>query len=156
MLFSNKKSNLLVLHERTSRFTCLARQSSKKATLTRRNLHRRLAPIPPELRQTLTQDNGPEFAHHHKLKHDLGIHTFFCDPRSPWQKPSVENTNGRLRRWLPLQTTENHLSLARIKAIEQRLNATPRKCLGFKTPQEVLSEHLLHFKRESTFLLAQI
>jgi IS30 family transposase len=113
-------------------------------------LHNWLAPLPPQLRRTLTQDNGTEFADHHTLRDAFGINAFFCNPHSPWQKGGIENANGRIRRFLPRKADLRHYSPRQIEAIARRCNATPRKCLGFKTPAELFSNHLLHFGCEST------
>ena len=83
--------------------------------------------------------------------------TYFCDTHSPWQKGAIENTNGRLRRYLPTKLNPNELSQQAFDAIIANHNNTPRKCLGFKTPAELFNQQLnqLHFKRESTSLPAQ-
>ncbi len=151
MIFRNKKSNVLVAQERRTRFVFLHAQPDKKAVRVRRNLHRGLARLPPALRQTLTQDNGTEFAEHYKLAAALNLKTFFCDPRSPWQKGGVENANGRLRRWLPTTTPTQNLTQAFMASLAAQFNHTPRKCLGFKTPAELFSKYLLHLKRDSTY-----
>ena len=90
----------LAIAERHSRLVLLARLPGKHADVTADTIARLLAPLPPEWRQTITFDNGTEFARHYRL-HALGIQTFFCDTRSPWQKGGVENAIGRLRRPLP-------------------------------------------------------
>jgi IS30 family transposase len=95
-----------------------------------------LRSIPKLLRRTISFDNGAEFAEHHRLHMSLGVQTFFCDVRSPWQKGGVENTIGRLRRVLPRKTNLNAVSHRQLRAYADRLNNTPRKCLGFKTPAE--------------------
>ena len=82
---------------------------------------------------------GTEFAEHHRLHRSLGVATFFCDVRSPWQKGGVENTIGRLRRFLPLKTNLYTISHATLRACINRFNNTPRKCLDFKTPAEAFS-----------------
>lgn len=152
MMLSDKKTNLLVVQERRSRFTFIAKQERKSAQPTVDQIKGWLAPLPPALRRTLTQDNGPEFFQHHQLN-PLGIKTYFCSPHSPWQKGGVENMNGRIRRYVPLKTRTDSFSDADIQALAQRLNNTPRKCLGFMTPAEVFSKQLqlLHFECESTF-----
>jgi IS30 family transposase len=150
MLFAIYGQAVLTLHERSSRLIVIVRQPSKAAAPIARTLKALLAPLPPELRQTLTFDNGTEFALHHTLQEPLAIQTFFCDPHAPWQKGGIENANGRLRRWLPRQTD---LSMLRPEALHQialLYNHTPRKCLGYRTPAEVFTE-VLHFKCESTF-----
>jgi IS30 family transposase len=154
MMFSNKKTNLLVAQERATRFIFIALQSDKKARRVVGNLETWFASLPPPMRQTLTQDNGTEFAEHHRLNKKPGVKTFFCDPRSPWQKGGVENANGRLRRFLPVKTKTDKFSSQDIENIADICNNTPRKCLGFKTPAEMFNSQLLHFKCESTFQLS--
>lgn len=156
IVFSNKKDNVLVTQERVSRFVVLAGQSDKTARRTANNLVRWFATLPAHLRHSLTQDNGTEFAHHYRLNSELAMKTFFCDPHRPWQKGGVENMNGRLRRWLPLKTDPKTLTPPRLQAIADRMNNTPRKCLGYKTPAELFLNHLLHFKRESTYRLSPV
>ena len=150
LLFSRYGQSVLVAQERASRFVLLAKPPSRKAEPTAAQLHGWLSRLPPQLRRTLTHDNGTEFALHHKLRDALGIKTYFCNPHSPWQKGGIENANGRVRRWLPRKANLDHYSPRHINAIAQRYNNTPRKCLGFKTPAELFSNHLLHFKCEST------
>jgi IS30 family transposase len=150
LLFSRYGQAVLVAQERASRFILLAKPPSRQAGPTAAQLHAWLAPLPPRLRRTLTQDNGTEFALHHTLRDALGINTYFCNPHSPWQKGGIENANGRVRRFLPRKTNLLHCSPRHINAIAQQCNNTPRKCLGFKTPAELFSSHLLHFKCEST------
>ena len=155
LMLSNKKANVLVAEERNSRFIFLAAQPDKKASRVARNLMRWFKPLPPGLRRTLTQDNGIEYSQHFKLNAKLAMRTYFCNPHRPWEKGGVENTNGRIRRYIPLDTDPKTLTRRRVQAIADRLNTTPRKCLGFKTPAEVFSRQLLHFKCESTFLPSQ-
>ena len=152
IMLSDKRHNLLVAQERHSRFAFIAKQDSKSAQPTVDRLKDWLAPLPSSLRRSLTQDNGPEFFLHHQM-HPLGIKTYFCDPRSPWQKGGVENLNGRIRRFIPLKTKPDSFSHDDLQTLALMLNATPRKCLGFKTPAEVFSSHLqpLHLECESTF-----
>ena len=150
VLFSRYGQSVLVAQERSSRFVLLAQPPSRKAAPTAAQLYNWLVPLPPQLRRTLTQDNGTEFADHHTLRDALGINTFFCNPHSPWQKGGIENANGRIRRFLPRKADLRHYSPRQIEAIARRCNATPRKCLGFKTPAELFSSHLLHFGCEST------
>jgi len=150
ILFSKYGQAVLVAQERNSRFILLNQPTNRRAEPTNRQLHAWFAGLPKQLRQTLTQDNGTEFADHHKLGHALGIDTYFCNPHSPWQKGGIENANGRLRRFLPRKTDLRQCSPQQIDDVALRCNNTPRKCLGFKTPAEVFSRHLLHFKCEST------
>lgn len=155
MMLSDKKHNLLVAQERSSRYTFIAKQDTKFAQPTVDRIKGWLEPLPSALRRSLTQDNGPEFFLHHQLN-PLGIKTYFCDPHSPWQKGGVENMNGRIRRFIPLKTAPDSFSDDNLQELADMLNATPRKCLGFKTPAEVFSKFFqpLHFECESTSRLS--
>ena len=113
-----------------------------------------LGPLPLEFRQTVTFDNGTEFARHYEL-HAWGIETFFCDTYSPWQKGGVENAIGRMRWFLPRKTNLASLSQREFTRLLRVYNNTPRKCLDYRTPAEVLQEQVLHFECEFTFLPAQ-
>ena len=152
MGFRDRRQNLLVAHERTSRFTLIAKTPNRQSDVIFRKLRSWLKNLPRDLRRSLTHDNGPEFAKHHRLNKTLHLETFFCDPHSPWQKGGIENMNGRLRRSLPRSTDLATLSHAALAALASRHNNTPRKCLGFKTPKEVFDElkQPSHFKSEST------
>jgi len=149
MLFSRYGQNLLVLHERTSRFTALVKTQNRQAEPTAELLAQMLAPLPRRLRRSITFDNGTEFAEHHRLNQSPGLATFFCDPHAPWQKGGVENAIGRIRRSLPRRTDLAGVSPDDILRSAIAYNHTPRKCLDFHTPAEVFSQ-VLHFKRDST------
>ena len=150
MLFRTYGQAVLVLHERHSRLLLAVRPHGKAAGPIASAISRLLAPLPPPWRQTITFDNGTEFARHHHL-HSLSIATFFCDTRSPWQKGGVENAIGRLRRTLPRKTDLAALPEHQFTALVQAYNNTPRKCLDYQTPTEIFWNSLLHFKCESTF-----
>ena len=152
LLFRTYGHALLTLHERHSRLRLVARPPGKVAAPIAQALTELLAPLPLAWRQTVTFDNGTEFARHYDL-HALGLETFFCDPSSPWQKGGGENAIGRLRRTLPRKTDLAALSDEPFTRLVQVYNNTPRKCLGYQTPAEVFRNHLLHFKCESTFPL---
>jgi len=149
MLFSKYGQNLLVLHERATRFTTLVKTPNREAAPTAELLAALLGPLPSRLRRSLTFDNGTEFAEHHRLRERPGVKTYFCDPHAPWQKGGVENAIGRLRRFLPRKTDLDDLSAEQIHACIRAYNHTPRRCLDFRTPAEALSQ-VLHFKRDST------
>src|SRR5665213_813750 len=140
MAFSAHGQSILRVHERTSRLVLLARQIGKTAETLVASLLAQFARIPPPLRRTVTFDNGTEFALHYQLTDELGIQTYFCDVRAPWQKGGVENAIGRLRRHLPRKTILPSLSDEDLRRCAQRYNDTPRKCLGFQTPAEVFSK----------------
>jgi len=149
MLFSTPGQAVLVAHERRSRITLLVRPPNLKAEPTAKALAAILQPMPPGMRRTITFDNGTEFARHYRLTEQLGIQTYFCDTRSPWQKGGVENAIGRLRRALPRKTNLDTLTNQAIDKLVSQYNNTPRKCLGFQTPAEAFLQPL-HFKCEST------
>jgi len=150
MLFSHPGDVLLVSQERASRLLLASRHPGKSAAPIVEQMHRNFATLPPPLRRSVTFDNGAEFSHHHRLVDSLSMQTYFCDAHSPWQKGGIENAIGRLRRLLPRKTAPGLLTQKQIDGVVNRYNHTPRKCLGFKTPAECFSSHLLHFKCEST------
>ncbi|ESQ87771.1 hypothetical protein ABENE_17010 [Asticcacaulis benevestitus DSM 16100 = ATCC BAA-896] len=90
----------------------------------------------------MTFDRGTEFMAWRMLYKTSGMKSYFCDVSSPWQKGPVENSNGRVRRYLLLEANLGELSGADIMAVENAMNATPRKCLGFQTPKEAFEKHL--------------
>ena len=139
MLFRRYGHNVLVIHERSTRLTLTLKPPNRLAETTAAHLRALLEPIPPHLRQTMSFDNGTEFAQHYDLTDQLDIDTFFCDPHSPWQKGGIENAVGRLRRKLPRKTDLDALSPEQLERITQAYNNTPRKCLDFQTPAEAFS-----------------
>ena len=136
------------MHERKSRLLLAIRLASKAARGVARHLVQLFATLPEALRQTVTFDNGTEFACHLAL-HSLSIETFFCDPYAPWQKGGIENAIGRMRRFLPRKTDLATLSNRRFRSLLTAYNHTPRKCLDFRTPAESFAQ-VLHFECEST------
>jgi transposase, IS30 family len=139
MLFRKYGQAVLALHERSSRHLSLTRQPNKAAQPVLESLVSWLEPLPPSLRQSITFDNGTEFAQHYQLTQRLGLPTFFCDPHKPWQKGGIENAIGRMRRHLPRKTDLAILSPDQLDACVLRYNNTPRKCLHFLTPNEALA-----------------
>ena len=98
--------------------------------------------LPEQLRRSLTWDQGAEMAQHAKLKVDTGLLVYFCDPQSPWQRGTNENTNGLLRQYFPKGTDLNSHSADEIEAVAMALNTRPRKTLGWMTPAEALDQYL--------------
>jgi transposase, IS30 family len=140
MLFAKCGQALLFLHERQTRFNIVHRPNDRKAAPTAKTIARQLGRLPKAMRKSISFDNGNEFAEHYTLHQRLGIQTFFCDPHSPWQKGGVENSIGRLRRFLPRKADLNLLTAADLRRHVHNLNNTPRKCLDFKTPAEAFSK----------------
>ncbi|MCA1700969.1 MAG: IS30 family transposase [Actinobacteria bacterium] len=98
--------------------------------------------LPEQLRRSLTWDQGIEMAQHVQLRLDTGLQIYFCDPRSPWQRGTNENTNGLLRQYFPRGTNLARHSTEELAAVAAALNGRPRKTLAWRTPAEVLTEHL--------------
>lgn len=141
-------ANVATMVERVSRYTVLFRNNDRRSKPLMSNLIGLLAPLPRHARQSLTFDRGLEFVSWRELERGLGAQAWFCDPQAPWQKPTVENTNRRVRRWLPRDT----ILLARpprdLAVLAGKMNATPRKCLGYRTPAEVFSEQLTRLEAQ--------
>jgi len=106
-----------------------------------------IATLPEPLRRSLTWDQGTEMAQHAQLRLDTSWPVFFCDPHSPWQRGTNENTNGLLRQYFPKGTDLSTHSVDDLAAVAAALNNRPRKTLGWKTPAEVMHQHLSSRKR---------
>jgi IS30 family transposase len=116
--------------------------SGHGAEAVRDAITRTIITLPEELRRSLTWDQGTKMAQHSRLKIDAGLQVYFCDPRSPWQRGTNENTNGLLRQYFPKGTDLSIYDADEISAVAAALNARPRKTLGWKTPAEALDELL--------------
>ncbi|MER9445846.1 IS30 family transposase [Mesorhizobium sp. M0340] len=124
---------------RTKNGPALARHGAEAM---RDAITRTIITLPEELRRSLTWDQGAEMAQHDRLTIDAGVQVYFCDPQSPWQRGTNENTNGLLRQYFPKGTDLSIHSADEIAAVAAALNARPRKTLGWKTPAEALDELL--------------
>lgn len=132
------------LVERKSRFLLLAKVDRPDAESVLEGFTRRMRTLPASLRKTLTYDQGKEMARHQELAERLHLRVYFADPHSPWQRPSNENTNGLLREYLPKGMDFSGLSQRYLTQVATALNTRPRKCLGFLTPEEVMSAEINH------------
>ncbi len=137
---------LSVSVERKTRVTLITKLKSKKADEKLTALFTRFSVLPEILRKTMTTDNGKENTRHKELTNQLGMQVYFCHAYHSWEKGTVENMNGRIRRYIPKGLSIDTISEETINAIEWQLNNTPRKCLNWKTPLEVLEEILQNTK----------
>ena len=136
LLFGSKNSQIATLVERQSRYVMLARVDGKDTQTVVNALIKHAQKLPHELYQSLTWDRGKEMADHQRFTLATDIRVYFCDPRSPWQRGSNENTNGLLRQYLPKGIDLSAYSQAKLNAIARRLNERPRKTLNYETPAE--------------------
>ena len=132
---------LLVIHERKSRVTIAAKLTGRSAAETISVLTAKFKKLAKGLRASVTFDNDLGFAMHENLQTMLGMKTYFCDAYASWQKGGVENANGRLRYWIPKRADLAKYSDDDIEEINMKMNLTPKKCLGWKSPLQVWAEH---------------
>jgi transposase, IS30 family len=126
-----------VVKERLTRFVKITRLENKTAALTKDNLIKKLGSLPQHLRKSITYDNGSENYHHEQVNTAINTKSYFCQPYHSWEKGAVEQVNGLIRRFIPKKTDLALFSQEQLDHIEHLLNHRPRKCLNFKTPQEV-------------------
>ena len=131
----NHRSAVVTLVERKSRALVVFKVARCSAELVSTGIINALQQVPVK---TITFDNGKEFAYHYKIASALGVDTYFAKPYHSWERGTNENTNGLLRQYFPKGTDFAKVSEADVLAVQQKLNRRPRKCLGFKTPLEVL------------------
>jgi IS30 family transposase len=137
-------SQIATLVERTSRFTLLVRiPSDRTATRVSILLGQKREHLPEFLRNSMTWDQGKEMADHANFTVKTGIDVYFCDPHSPWQRGSNENTNGLLRQYFPKGTDLSDYTQAELDAVADKLNNRPRQTLNWKKPTEVLNTFLV-------------
>jgi IS30 family transposase len=126
-----------VLLERKSRLVKIQFMEAKNAHLTCKAIRNSLEKMPTIARKSITYDNGSENAKHEHVNATLGTKSFFCQPYHSWEKGSVENVNGLIRRFIPKKTNIANLSQEQLSNIEFLLNNRPRKCLNYRTPREM-------------------
>lgn len=133
------------IHTEVERLTRLMVATKVKAITSRASVNAQkhlFAHLPSHARQSTTMDNGPEMHLHSELAADLGMDTYFADPYSSWQRGTNEHHNGRLRRYYPKGTDLTSVSEEELQEVITEINNQPRKCLGWKTPNEAFQEHL--------------
>jgi IS30 family transposase len=129
------------LVERKTRYLMLIRlPKGHGAEAFRDALTKRIVTLPAQLRRSITWDQGPEMSEHVRFSVDTGVEVYFCDPKSPWQRGTNENTNGLLRQYLPKRSDLSIYNQRQLDAIAKSLNTRPRKTLGFMTPCEAFAE----------------
>ena len=136
LVFGSKNSQIATLVERHSRYVLLARIKSKDTETVVNALIKQAYKLPRELYKSLTWDRGKELADHKRFTLDTDIKVYFCDPKSPWQRGSNENTNGLLRQYFPKGMDLSNVHQNRLNAVARRLNERPRETLNFETPAE--------------------
>jgi IS30 family transposase len=137
------KANVTSLVERVTRFAIVLKNPDRQSKPIMEGLVDGLSSLPAHARQSITFDRWTEFSAWQHMKDGLGADPWFFDPRSPWQNGTVENTNNRLRRYLPRKSNPTAFTNRYLRSICDRLNATPRKCLGYQTPAEVFRVKLM-------------
>lgn len=140
LLFGGLNSQIATLVERQTRYLMLVKLTGKDTETVINALIKNARKLPQALYQSLTWDRGKELADHKRFTMATDIKVYFCDPRSPWQRGSNENTNGLVRQYLPKGIDISSDSQAKLNAMARQLNERPRKTLGYRTPAEMFSQ----------------
>ena len=140
LVFGSRNSQIATLVERQTRYVMLVKLEGKDSQTVVNALIKNARKLPQELYKSLTWDRGTEMHAHKQFTMATDIQVFFCDPQSPWQRGSNENTNGLLRQYMPKGMDLSDFSQTQLNAIARQLNERPRKTLGFHTPAEMFSE----------------
>lgn len=135
---THKYENITTLVERKSRYLLMIKNKNRQSDNVMKSIENILNQVPRFKRRTITFDQGSEFAHWSSLERKTKCRVYHCDPHSPWQRGTNENTNGRIRRFLPRSTPIQSLSQTDIEWICKKMNSFPRKILGFHTPKEAI------------------
>jgi IS30 family transposase len=136
LLCGSANSTIVTLVERHTRYVLLAKVANRDSRTVIGALIEQAKHLPEELRRSLTWDRGKEMAEHKRFTLATDVAAYFCDPQSPWQRGSNENTNGLLRQYFPKGTNLSVHSQERLDEVARQLNGRPRKTLGFETPAE--------------------
>ncbi len=139
LLIGSNNSQIATLVERSTRYAMLARVKSKDSETVINALIKQAHKLPRELYKSLTWDRGSEMAEHKRFTLETNIKVYFCDPQSPWQRGSNENTNGLLRQYFPKGMDLSEVSQNKLNAVARQLNGRPRKTLDYETPAERLN-----------------
>jgi IS30 family transposase len=139
---ANGTGNLATLVERRSRFTLVGRTDSKEAEEVTLKICALFKTLPQRARQSVTLDNGKEFARHEEIARDTVMDVFFAHPYHSWERGTNENTNGLIRRLYPKKSSFAGIGRVEIRRIDMFLNDRPRKCLSWSTPREILTAFL--------------
>jgi IS30 family transposase len=140
LVFGDNSSQIATLVERQTRYVMLVKVGSKDTETVINALIKHAHKLPQELYKSLTWDRGKEMAAHRRFTLATDINVYFCDPQSPWQRGSNENTNGLLRQYFPKGLNISGYSQAQLNAVARRLNERPRKTLDYETPAERFSQ----------------
>lgn len=140
LLAGSGNTHVATLVERQTRYLLLVKVMGKDTATVVDAIADRIQTLPAQLRASLTWDRGMELAEHRRFTIATDVAVYFCDPRSPWQRGSNENTNGLLRQYFPKQTDLSVHSQADLDAVAARINERPRKTLGYRTPAAMLAE----------------
>ncbi len=141
LLIGTRTNAIVTLVERQTRYCQLvALPEGSGAVEVADALKASITTLPAQLRRSLTWDQGSEMAEHRRFAVESGVEVYFCDPRSPWQRGSNENTNGLLRQYFPKGKSLEGISQERLDEVAAKLNGRPRQTLGFRTPAEKLAE----------------
>lgn len=142
VIYSKQRSVLSVQIERATRLLRFHKAPTKSAEDTEHAIRKTVESLPAKAFLTMTFDNGTEGARHTIIRDEYDIHTYFCDAYASWQKGAVENVNRIIRRYLPKTKDLSVLTDREIYDIQETINDTPRKCLGYRTPNEVAGQYL--------------
>ena len=142
LILGSNNSQIATLVERKTRHTVLIKVKTKKTSDVVLALSRQMKKLPALLQQSLTWDRETEMASHENLSIATNIDVYFCDPQSPWQRGTNENTNGLLRQYFPKRSSRSGFSQKDLNKVAHKLNTRPRKTLDFQTPTDMLNQLL--------------
>ena len=142
LILGSRKTCIGTLVERSTRYVMLMKLEKNTAEQVRLAMSKKIRSLPTELRRSITWDQGKEMAEHLKFTVSTGVQIYFCDPSSPWQRGTNENTNGLLRQYFPKRSDLKTHTQADLDHVAAELNNRPRQTLGWMSPSEALDEAL--------------